>query len=470
MPYFGPQCQYVLQEYKSNHSSLDEIIHDYYQYNQYQPTLLTCYMHLKCNRGPSPACLDWTEICDEKVDCLDSGYDEEHCWQLEIHQCNENEHACSHGQCIPLAFQFDGSSISDCLDQSDEILKQGYNYDKDDYPVSEPTFKTEDILCPRLLVEDWFLNSLTSSCAQYRSNLLSQAIFSIKPDPISNECWTALKCIINLPVHRDREKICSTLCDNTACNKLISQTCPNITYVPAVPILFGHIYLAFDKNVLINQANRIRSKPTYFCYNKQLLYVSDEIEKISLSNNNTCGKYANVRGTAVHRNIFEWIRMYVEPLYDYLRRTAISIDENAKFLNNSVMYKCIDWPKYISKRHLFDDTPDCYYQDDENPSKMNRTCPIEQDQNYFKCLTTNECIPKRFVNDKTCHCTKYGMNQCDDENLEYVYAQNTVSFPAICDGYTHMKLQTIEGRNEQTKQIVDNGHPFIFTIIATVSA
>jgi hypothetical protein len=69
LPYFGPKCQYVLNDYKSSYISLDEIVHDYYRYNRYQPTLMTCYIHLEYNRGPFPSCLDWTEICDGKVDC-----------------------------------------------------------------------------------------------------------------------------------------------------------------------------------------------------------------------------------------------------------------------------------------------------------------------------------------------------------------------------------------------------------------
>ena len=48
----------------------------------------------------SPSCLDWSEICDGKIDCIGGNVDEEYCWQLEIHQCNENEYQCSNGQCI----------------------------------------------------------------------------------------------------------------------------------------------------------------------------------------------------------------------------------------------------------------------------------------------------------------------------------------------------------------------------------
>ncbi|CAF4517039.1 unnamed protein product [Rotaria sp. Silwood2] len=42
---------------------------------------------LKCNRGgPFPACLDWCEICDGKVDCIEEDIDEKDCDQLEINE------------------------------------------------------------------------------------------------------------------------------------------------------------------------------------------------------------------------------------------------------------------------------------------------------------------------------------------------------------------------------------------------
>ncbi len=39
LPYFDPQCQYVFQAFKASHSSVEGIVHDYYRYNLYQPTL-----------------------------------------------------------------------------------------------------------------------------------------------------------------------------------------------------------------------------------------------------------------------------------------------------------------------------------------------------------------------------------------------------------------------------------------------
>ncbi len=82
---------------------------------EYNPTNFTYYTHLKCNRGPFPSCLDWSEICDGKVDCLDGNFDEEHCWQLEINQCKENEYRCLNGQCIPQSFFRDNPYIPDCV-------------------------------------------------------------------------------------------------------------------------------------------------------------------------------------------------------------------------------------------------------------------------------------------------------------------------------------------------------------------
>ncbi len=49
-------------------------------------------MHLECNRGTNLLCLDWSEICDGHIDCLNNGIDEEHCWQLQINtQVNKSD-------------------------------------------------------------------------------------------------------------------------------------------------------------------------------------------------------------------------------------------------------------------------------------------------------------------------------------------------------------------------------------------
>jgi hypothetical protein len=110
--WFGPECQYIfkrnkpiiMSKYILGNIPVDEL-------NEIRPPMesalhMTCYTHLICNRGPPPACLDWREICDGKIDCTnDDGIDERFCEQLEILECAQNEYRCKNGrQCIPKEF------------------------------------------------------------------------------------------------------------------------------------------------------------------------------------------------------------------------------------------------------------------------------------------------------------------------------------------------------------------------------
>jgi len=49
-------------------------------------------------------CLDWTDICDGKIDCMNGGVDEKHCWQLEMNDCQNNEYKCYNGICLSKVF------------------------------------------------------------------------------------------------------------------------------------------------------------------------------------------------------------------------------------------------------------------------------------------------------------------------------------------------------------------------------
>ncbi len=72
---FGNQCQY---RFELNVSSFTEIVQAQFLaatagIEAENDIIGSCYIHLKCNLGPPPACLDWREICDGKVDCMDGG-------------------------------------------------------------------------------------------------------------------------------------------------------------------------------------------------------------------------------------------------------------------------------------------------------------------------------------------------------------------------------------------------------------
>lgn len=80
---FGPQCQYKFVYFPSANLTLNEVILQFYKI-EYRPTSLICYVHLTCNRGSESICLDWTEICDGTVHCVNDQADERFCGKLLI--------------------------------------------------------------------------------------------------------------------------------------------------------------------------------------------------------------------------------------------------------------------------------------------------------------------------------------------------------------------------------------------------
>ncbi|CAF4851257.1 unnamed protein product [Rotaria sp. Silwood1] len=141
-------CQYYLDN--TTLFSFSDIVRS--NFANRSPTMInittgTCYSLLpNCDRGPWPLCLDWREICDQKIDCL-NGEDEMWCQVLEITKCAEDEYQCHYGgQCIPLEFLRDSRVSVDCLDASDEPefyvvpLFPSFNWNC----INIPTFQCEE--------------------------------------------------------------------------------------------------------------------------------------------------------------------------------------------------------------------------------------------------------------------------------------------------------------------------------------
>ena len=233
-PWFGTRCEYSFD--KSESSFFQQVETSFLTKRavfapEYQK--ISCYIHLQCDRaggrGLIPdACLDWREICDGKVDCIDGGHDEEHCWLLEFNECdNETEYRCHIGLCIPLAFLNDHDDndeirITDCLDQSDAdsaiISQMSVTALAKNKDIVKPVFQYEEHMCHSTERDELSLECGYLICGNYNGagcpNLKSIALrkaFYIGAN-ISNECYEPLSCLLEM-IYLNTDNI--TWCDNS---------------------------------------------------------------------------------------------------------------------------------------------------------------------------------------------------------------------------------------------------------------
>ncbi|CAM4752934.1 unnamed protein product [Rotaria magnacalcarata] len=435
-PRFGPSCQYSLNDYEPYHSSLNEIIdHSFSQRSEF--TTLTCYTHMQCNRGIPMVCLDWSEICDGKVDCIDGGRDEEGCWELEINECEKDEYRCANGQCIPDRLFRDDITIPDCLDASDEATAMIVTSEK--CITSQPTFLCEDIVCTSSNQEGG--KRFSSSCMLSRNDIIFKAVVSEKSNSIKDICWSTFLCIIHV------KNIFSPEClhcfyENT-CEKIIEESCPYLTLIPDGPIFFGNIYFGYINNESTFSGIHA-SKPQYICYKEPVCQQLFENTSSLSFNNLTCQRPPPF-AIPFFAGPDIWYYNILVPGFRFFWGCSPTATTGSTLCNEPNLYQCSNSTKCISKYRLHDYIVDCYYDDDERVAPDNGTC---MDGNYFKCKSKNTCIRNRFVADDICHCPVEDTSLCEDESLDIYAAQYDISFQTICDGFTELLPIDIDGLNE----------------------
>ncbi|CAF4997127.1 unnamed protein product, partial [Rotaria sp. Silwood1] len=436
LPRFGLSCQYQINIFNENYTSLYNMIIDYYE-SKSTLTNIICYTHLECNRGPFPACLDWKEICDGQIDCMDNKIDEEHCLDIEIHVCNDNEFRCANGQCIPISFVHDDGDISDCADRSDESRKQiklGIQFQN-----KPPLFQNEE--------QKSISTPLGNIDLPRRSSFLFAAIFSAKDNSTSNQCWSALRSIIGI-IGMEIPFFNKT-CIEQECYEIINKTCPDMFFYPDAPLFFHDIRLAFKKTATLSHkmGDYISA---YICYNSSYYDDYSPLGYTFLFKNATCYYPGHTFRLAPPPLALE--DLYLQSLYmeiDRIKVHYLIYNYTNEICNRSNMYQCINSLKCIPMDRLLNAIIDCPKADDENITHIIDSGWTNKYKNLFKCEINNLYIHQLHVKDGHCECLVSEIpSWCEDENEDYAIARKKLLFQTVCNGRNDLIPINIDGQNQ----------------------
>jgi len=444
LPRFGPQCQYELVFYPLDYHELtlyNLIQKIFHSTDRYMP-MSTCYVHLQCDYGTRSICLDWTDICNGQINCLNDGIDEKDCWQLEVNQCNDDEYRCTNGICIPNIFYDDMAHSYDCLDKSDYNFN-GLTWTQGCIDLYSAGFGCLDRICS--------INYFTDSCERDRNKLMYDTQQLVSSNTTSDYCWLAVICFINKP--KSTDSICQTFCQHNSCLNIIQSNCSDFIFYPNFPVLFGNTYLAYNK-IDAPYWNTLSVEFVHMCY-QTTDYDSFfmNIEKISFRNticvhiqqimpNDSCS-YSYSSRQSFHDCILtvlkRLLKQYHRP-YKY----------NSEICNRSQAYQCMNSSKCISIYRVFDEKNDCPYMDDENLNtirSINTNIINILNKTHYKCPGKDKYVLYRSPYPLEYQCNDGFLNSGQEQRLSISSVQNNIVFERICDGYSELYPISIGDQN-----------------------
>ncbi|CAF1409983.1 unnamed protein product [Adineta steineri] len=423
--WFGPRCQYSFglgTTYNFQQIVRKTFADKYFSTPPYVITSLTCYIHLKCDRGGSNICLDWREICDGRIDCIDGGIDEEQCFQLEINECNENEYRCRNGLCIPKEFLEDKQF--QCLDVSDLLNIDPYPH-KGMFPH---IFDIEERMCPttdkQFKCGDGRCVADHDKCINKRDLFLYELI-SMQGN-LSSICWITMICLTKI-----LNQVNGTSCQQFFKSSNITaylQTCEAVIQFPTVPVLFGHIRFLYILNDTKHGLNTdLAMIPNYICYDSELC---DFLIPTFRNGNCTCRHSDDIYNLNFSRNLTTWtsIISVIEP---YFRKCLTTHNNTNLSQYSSLIYCCKNSSKCISKHRILDNISDCYLNDDEEQFEL--SCLIN-DTRRFKCGNENKCYSASVSQEICPHRRSFTIDEIDFQHLCDRHIQ---MFPVLIDGQNY---------------------------------
>ncbi|CAF1318013.1 unnamed protein product [Adineta steineri] len=415
-PWFGSRCQY---SFEFNEDKLVQ--------NSFETALTsdifngTCYILLECDRGGSSMCLDWREICDGRIDCLNGGIDENQCFNLEINECNENEYRCHNGLCIPKIFMEMNFEEAQCLDKSDYSVNSFYLR----FYFHLNLFECQEFICrpdegkfscgDGQCVEDF------SQCKNNRHLALSQSLST--QGNLSYECWISMVCLTKII-----DKIENISCDQfIQSSEIIEQlkSCKFPLQFPVIPVLYGHVKFIYHPKQIDNINGTLSLKPDYICYDEQLcdfLTPTFRYETLTCRSGDQMNLTMNAKLTT-WKSIIDSIK----PYFDGCITQHYHIIDSP----HSSLYHCMNSSKYISKYRILDGISDCFLKDDEQ-ALSELSCSLNQ-SSQFQC-----------PNEKQCRSRFFPTSIC---SFPIQVNYDNILFYKICDRIMDLPMMVIDGRN-----------------------
>ncbi|CAF2726603.1 unnamed protein product [Rotaria sp. Silwood2] len=402
LPRFGSMCQY-------------EIIDDYYRAYEYRSTNFTCYTHLQCNRDSFPTCLDWTDICNGQIDCLDGEFDEEHCWQLEINQCNDNEYQCANGQCISQSFCQDDFNNPDCNTSFQSICNGFIQLASINIEGKNETDETE--------CQQWPCNNIQTRCDEIWHCPNGEGEIGCDLSPTLNCFKDHHKCVssdtnqlicLSAKKANDGKIDCLGATDEPKLCKHISlgyiQT-GFYCYIKTLPVCIGSMHLCSGSQDCDD------GEDEQFCAKNLTAIFTDK---------NICGASYSSRRSDVEEFLCSTLQDKCIKLINYLSLDEMSktFEDQTKIVTKSVFSSA----SIMQKSHQYQ--PRCH-----------RGFDLRVWLNNEKNLTTNTCL---------CPPSFYG-DQCQYQNQR---VSLTVKFQAFSDSWSILFAMMISLIDDSDERII----------------
>ncbi len=423
IPWFGEFCQYTFNSILS----FDDYVDDSLRNSKFPFNNGTCYTFMKCNRGSPPSCLDWREICDGKIDCLDGGTDELACDELESNECTNDEFRCNNGVCVPKEFFNDDQLNCDCIDCSDESQLDGYEQTANDDCYKNPAFRCEETACQNeRMLSCGDGQCKVKDCDNQRNIMLRQAKLSWNANlHLSYDCWESLICLTVTSDNRISlfgSMECGT---KDVSERRIREKCPTLIFFPAQPIVLGRIRVVYANN-LTNKYNLEDDEdillPEYVCYDQQFC---ESFPSTIWINDSTCRSWSQLNLDKPFNN-FENVESRTLELFLKCSTTKNSYIQCPK----SKPYRCANSSKCLPLNRLLDGFSDCFEGDDE---RIKDSCSLPDKHYRFRCSTENKCIPINSIKNNEKACT--GQEDWKNERPNFPEKAYILTFQILCDGF-----------------------------------